>query len=162
MVIIYEPTISSQVYTVDTSAPSPLPTSTTSSPYNSPQLPTSAPLIFPEPDSAVSGGPPPRAFHNQWGDPNNRSNSEGLASPNTGGPREKEEERKGRKHRRRRRSSTCSRYSIQENEPKRPGLVRTVKGMINGPGKEEQRFLKRLKGMDMQKVCRHVWWKLLC
>ncbi|PQE31779.1 fad binding domain protein [Rutstroemia sp. NJR-2017a WRK4] len=116
------------------------------------------------PDSALASGPAP-TFKSRWGDPNHPANSGGLRSLLTGVPDDKNDRKRGdggRRERRRRRNSESSRGGLLSTAMEavggdrrridggRPSLVGGVKGMIAGPGKENQSLIKTVRGLGMK------------
>ncbi|KAI9642503.1 hypothetical protein NHQ30_009308 [Ciborinia camelliae] len=125
------------------------------------------------PDSSLAS-PLPK-FETRWGDPNHPANSGGLKSLLTGIPdtksdrKQDKEDRKREKKGRHRRGSSSSDSSrrggltstalgtVDEANGRRvisnrgrPSLVGTSRGMINGPGKQDQSLIKGIKGLGMK------------
>ncbi|ESZ99551.1 hypothetical protein SBOR_0116 [Sclerotinia borealis F-4128] len=128
---------------------------------------------YSNPDSTLAS-PLPK-FESRWGDPNHAANSGGLKSLLTGVPNDKsarKQERQDRKQdkkgRRRRRSSSSGSArrgglissalgavgdaSGRKSNPGggRPTLIGAARGMVNGPGKQDQSIIKGIRGIGMQ------------
>ncbi|KAF7877173.1 hypothetical protein EAF04_000858 [Stromatinia cepivora] len=128
---------------------------------------------YTNPDSSLASHLP--TFGSRWADPNHPANSGGLKSLLTGIPddknsrkQEKEDRKRDKKgrHRRGSSSSDSSRRSgilntalgaVGEASGRkdlsgrgRPSLVGTARGMINGPGKQDQSLIKGIRGLGMK------------
>ncbi|KAF7942534.1 hypothetical protein BELL_0499g00110 [Botrytis elliptica] len=125
------------------------------------------------PESSLASPLP--TFNSRWADPNHPTNSGGLKSLLTGIPDDRKSRREDKKNRkrdrrdRRRRGSSSSDTSRRggllstalgavgdagsRNGPsgrERTSLVGTARGMINGPGKQDQSLIKGIRGIGMK------------
>ncbi|KAF7926641.1 uncharacterized protein EAE97_010150 [Botrytis byssoidea] len=125
------------------------------------------------PESSLAGPLP--AFNSRWADPNHPANSGGLKSLLTGIPDDRKSSREGKKDRKKDRRDRRRRDSSSSNTSRRGGLlstalgavgdasgrnstsgssrtslVGTARGMINGPGKQDQSLIKGIKGIGMK------------
>ncbi|KAM0316370.1 hypothetical protein ACHAO8_003151 [Botrytis cinerea] len=125
------------------------------------------------PQSSLAGPLP--AFNSRWADPNHPANGGGLKSLLTGIPEDRNSRREDEKDRKRDRRDRRRRGSSSSDTPRRGGLlstalgaigdasgrnapsgrgrtslVGTARGMINGPGKQDQSLIKGIRGFGMK------------
>ncbi|RAL62147.1 hypothetical protein DID88_002631 [Monilinia fructigena] len=125
------------------------------------------------PDSSLVGPVP--TFESRWGDPNHLANSGGLKSLLTGIPDDRNSHKEDRYDRKRDRKSRRRRGRSSSGSSRRGGLLSTAlgavgeaserrgissggrpslvgmtRGMVNGPGKQNQSLIKGVKGIGMK------------
>ncbi|THV50418.1 hypothetical protein BGAL_0151g00140 [Botrytis galanthina] len=125
------------------------------------------------PESSLASPLP--TFNSRWADPNHPANSGGLKSLLTGIPDDRKSRREDKKDRKKERKGRRRRDSLSSDTSRRGGLlstalgavgdasgrnstsgsrrtslVGTARGMINGPGKEDQSLIKGIKGIGMK------------
>jgi hypothetical protein len=103
------------------------------------------------PDSPLAIGPEP-TFKSRWGDPNHPGSNGNLRSIITGTVSDRRSRRKDRRDsidsdkRQRRRDKNGSK------KEDRLGLIKGVRGMVSGTGRQNQSLIKGMKGIGMNKV----------
>ncbi|KAF7896746.1 uncharacterized protein EAF01_009149 [Botrytis porri] len=125
------------------------------------------------PESSLTSPLP--TFNSRWADPNHPANSGGLKSLLTGVPDDRKSRREDKKDRKRDRRDRRRRDSSSSDTSRRGGLlstalgavgdasgrngsssrgrtslVGTARGMINGPGKQDQSLIKGIRGIGMK------------
>lgn len=125
------------------------------------------------PESSLASPLP--TFNSRWADPNHPANSGGLKSLLTGIPDDRKSRGEDKKDRKKERKDRRRRDSLSSDTSRRGGLlstalgavgdasgrnstsgssrtslVGTARGMINGPGKEDQSLIKGIKGIGMK------------